>query len=182
MIEHVLKDSINIFKNMVHKHNLSDLDGAMDHESLQIIENFQKVTGLIGLFKCLQLILKAKNDQLAAAEEKKEHFKLEDKKLKDIKTLLNSSSNTASDLVDGVIKDVAKKADELEASQKDDSFVQGQKVQDKVSEDTDHEPIFNNQTIKQDQHAPSVLIDSDNNQYVLAKPGDITLHYEGVLF
>ncbi|KAI8903539.1 Sodium/hydrogen exchanger family-domain-containing protein [Gorgonomyces haynaldii] len=153
LLEDVLSHSLHLFTQILTAKDIETLDQSMDKESQLIIDQFQ------------QLVLKAKNDKIATGENKKMEEKQKQKDKEDVEPIQK--------IVDGVMKDVAEKADTLETSLKDDKFKQGQK-----NEGTTIETVIKVKDKEQKNTTQPVLVDSENNQYVLSKPGDITKYVE----
>jgi hypothetical protein len=117
---------------------------------------------------------------------------IEKEDVKNIPTAANATDSLIDGklyLTSGVLKDVVKDADTLEDSMKDE-FKDKQNTKGTTIEtvlkvdkqDQESSEPASNQTSKINSHTNSMLIDSDNNQYVLSKPGDITQHVEGTKF
>ncbi|EPZ31059.1 hypothetical protein O9G_004911 [Rozella allomycis CSF55] len=90
-----------------------------------------------------------------------------------------SSKNKTNSMVDNVIKNVAVAANDLEKSLNDQSFKKKQNEKGTTLETVIK--IKEEEEIKkqgsQGNLASTILIDNANNQYVLAKPSDITILY-----
>lgn len=84
-----------------------------------------------------------------------------------------------------VVNEVVKEADNLEDKMKDASFTEKQNVKGtsietvlKVDKEASIEPGLPTANSTTKPKGNSVLIDSENNQYVLSKPGDFTQHVD----
>lgn len=122
----------------------------------------------------MKLVLATKNEQNDLIDAKSDAKKT-------LSTVPNNSTAVDS-LMNEVMKDVAEKADKLEDSMKDNVFkekqnTKGTTIETVLKVDKGEKIGTSNQT---KSSGNSMLIDSDNNQYVLSKPGDITDHVEGI--
>jgi Kef-type K+ transport system membrane component KefB len=155
LLEDVLTRSLLIFKQLVATKDLDKIDSLMDQESELIVGEFQKI------------VLIAKNDQITVGDHKAEEK---------AEANLNEAKNATSSIVDGVIKDVSVKADKLENTMKDDGFKESQKSKGATIETVIK--VNDDKSSNDTSSASNTLIDSHNNQYVLAKSGDITMHVD----
>ncbi|KAI8924985.1 Sodium/hydrogen exchanger family-domain-containing protein [Entophlyctis helioformis] len=95
----------------------------------------------------------------------------------------DSSKNKASDIVGDVLSNVAQQADKLESGLNGDTFMESQKSKDTTVEtvlkvDDKAKAKSGVDPSAQADTPASMLIDSQNNQYVLSKSGDATAHVE----
>lgn len=155
-IEDVLYKSLNIFDQVTKSLNIDVLDANLAKESDYIIDEFQK------------LVIAAKNDKIGVLRLKT----LEDKQkaagdFGKVKGAIIEDLNS----VDTLIKDVAEKADSLEVQLKEESFKDSQ-----LAAGSSIETVV--RLRESSNSSQALLIDSQNNQYVLSKPGDMTSHME----
>nr|KAJ3420987.1 Transmembrane and coiled-coil domains-containing protein 3 [Polyrhizophydium stewartii] len=165
LLEDVVRSSLDIYSSVVRGHNATEMDVVMETENLMLIDKFQN------------LVLRAKNDHLAIVENKKNM----DKNAKKLEAEhAKQKQEQQPGIVGDVMKDVANEADRLESNLKGDSFKESQKLKDTTVETVlKVEDPKNNSTAKNaGEKAAPVLIDSQNNQYVLSKSGDATAHVE----
>ncbi|KAJ3293663.1 Transmembrane and coiled-coil domains-containing protein 3 [Borealophlyctis nickersoniae] len=187
-LEDIASNSLEILRTAV-----SDLDSfntgeTFKNESLKLINRFQR------------LVLKTKTDIDKIEQSEKTKGKqlkgAPDSQKVDESTL--GEKSIAKDIVDDVMSNVAVNADRLESDMKENgAFEEGQKakgstletvVKMKDTEEEEDEPGLSKENVtKSDfpkiskpagEKKAAVLIDSENNHYVLTKANDITVMYE----
>lgn len=163
VLEDMLTKSLIIYWDLLKQGLvLENLDAMLEKERNIIIEGYQKI------------VLSMKNQQKSSTQTKKQEAKI----------LLDSAAEAKdTGIVEDLLKHVSEKADSLEESMRD-GFKDSQKSKTttietvlKVNDRAETESDKNVTVIPS-----SVLIDSDNNHYVLSKSGDITNHVEGIFY
>ncbi|KAJ3064338.1 Transmembrane and coiled-coil domains-containing protein 3, partial [Quaeritorhiza haematococci] len=197
-LEDVVKKALDVFSEVVERTNHSDVDNSLKEESLKIINDFQ-----LAVIKA-----KGDYLSIVESEKAQEKAKEREEKNSDGESTKEDGSPPSKSFVGNVLSSVAENADRLESNMKEkDAFAEGQKTKGssietvvKVEDDPhrhqkeevqNEEENASNTTTGRKGDSPkssfkstnvekkmALLIDSENNQYVLTKANDITVIYE----